>query len=181
MPYRWLLSEMKFIIDAMMLSLLYIGGVIALNTDLTYIVTIAGASIAGSVVLAYFRRDRDHREIFFKAACSSLCGLVTGAVITKRWEITAVEYVIAVYFSASLLSLFFIKGLLSFTEQNAQGLIVTILQRIINPQNGRLLPSVTPDDTVPPNNRGQVIQTDVIVTKVPADEISDQGTAGSEK
>lgn len=156
-----MVSDMKFVGDALILTLLWLGGVIALNTDIVYIATIAGASLAGSIVLAYFRRDRDHKEIFFKSACASMCGLVAGAVITRRWEVVAVEYTIAVYFFTSLLSLFFIKGLLAFTEQNASGLVISILQKIVNSKTGGSL-SLNQHDTEPP---ATVVKTDIIVKK----------------
>lgn len=159
------IDEMKLIFDALMLSALYVGGVLTLNDDVTYILTITGASVAGSVVLAYFRRDLNHREVFFKAACSSLCGLVAGAVITKRYEIKDVEYIVAIYFFGSLLSLFFIKGLLSFAESNASNVIITILQRFIPPANNKNDPrsplSITPSD----DEQATVVTTEIEVSK----------------
>lgn len=121
---------MKFMADILLLTALYIGGAFALNTEVVYIATIALASISGSVVLAYFKRDRDRKEIFFKSAAAAMCGLVIGAIITRRYEITATEYVIGVYFFASLLSIFVIKGMLAFTEQNAADIVRNILQSL---------------------------------------------------
>jgi uncharacterized membrane protein YfcA len=150
----------KTIFDFVFLTALYIGGIFTLNTDALYVVTIAGSSIAGSVVLAYYRRDRDYKEIFFKSACASICGLVVGAVITRWKEIDFIEYTIAIYFFASLLSLFFIKGLLAFAEQNASGMIVTIWQRVIGIQGDRgAFPRVIPDGS------SQVIKTEILVQK----------------
>ncbi len=136
---------MKAVFDFVFLTTLYIGGVITLETDWRYALVISSASVAGSIVLAYYRRDRDYKEIFFKSACASILGLVVGAVVTKRWEIESVEYLIGTYFFASLLSIFFIKGLLSFVEQNAVGMIITIAQKFL------------------PN--GQLVKTQIAVTK----------------
>ena len=146
---------MKFTLDATFLIALYLGGVVVLNTDLTQTLIMIGAAVAGSIVLAYFRRDRDYREIFYKSVCSSISGLVTGAFITKYYEVESREYIIGIYFITSLLSLFFIKGLLSVVEQNASGFIITIFQRILNtgPANGL---KITPP---------AVIETQVVVEK----------------
>lgn len=121
--------DMQFIFDVILLSSLYVGGIIVLNPDLKNILTVLGSSLAGAIVLAYFRRDRDYKEIFFKTACAAICGLVTGSTLIKYQEIAATEYAIAVYFLSGLLSLFFIRGLLFVTEQNASNFIVTIAQR----------------------------------------------------
>ncbi len=128
-----------------------------LNPGLEFIVTVLGASLAGAVVLAYFRRDRNHREIFFKTVCAAICGLVSGSILTRYYAVEPIEYVVAIYFFAGLLSLFFIKGLLSVTEQNASGLIVTVIQRILNTQNGTVRIDPAAPDTI--------IKTDVLVKK----------------
>lgn len=151
-------EEMKFILDALLMTGLYLGGVFVLNTQIEYIFTIMGASLAGAIVLAYFRRDRDHKEIFFKTACAAICGLVSGSVIARYYQVESMEYVAAIYFIASLLALFFIKGLLSVTEQNASGLIVTVIQRILNTQGSNL--RISPHETA-----DTVIKTDVVVKK----------------
>ena len=157
MPVR-AISEMKLIFDVILMAGLYLGGVFVLNTQIEYIITIMGASLAGAVVLAYFRRDRVHREIFFKAACAAMCGLVSGAVFSRYYQVESIEYIVAIYFFASLLSLFFIKGLLSVTEQNASGLIVTVIQRILNTNGSDNL-------KLRPNESDTVIKTDIVVKK----------------
>ena len=143
-----LYMTLRMVFDVFFFTFLYIGGALTLEADYKSVITISGASIAGSAVLAYFRRDRDYKEIFFKSACASIVGLVMGAIITKRWEIDSTEYVVGVYFFASLLSIFIIKGLLTFTEQNAVGMVFTIFQKFLPSQNGT-----------------QLIKTEIAVTK----------------
>ncbi len=121
----------KNLFDFCLLTSLYVGGILTLGTDWQYVLAISSASVAGSIVLAYFRRDRDYKEIFFKSACASILGLVVGAVSTKYYNIEATEYVIGVYFFASLLSIFFIKGLLSFVENNATQMVITVFQKFL--------------------------------------------------
>ena len=136
-----MISQLKLVFDVTAFLLIYLGGILAFNIDKVNALTIVGASAAGAFVLVYFRRDRDYKEIFFKAGCASISGLVFGAVITKYYALEASEYVFATYFFASMLSVFFLKGLLAVTEQNATGIIISILQRF-QPVNGSV--SISP-------------------------------------
>lgn len=134
-------------LDVALIIFLYIGGVLALNMPIDYhltdILTVAGASLAGAVVLAYYRRELSYKEIFFKVGCAAILGVVCGSVITTYFDLHALPYVLAVYFFSSLLAIFIIRGLLSVTEQNATSIVVSVLQTLIRaPRNG--LPQVTP-------------------------------------
>jgi hypothetical protein len=165
MPMR-ILGTMKFSFEVIAFVVFYVGGAFALNTSFSYNITIVGASICGALVLAYFRRDRDYKEIFFKSACAAISGLVLGATLVRYYNFESIEYVIAVYFFASMLSLFLIRGLLAVTEQNATGFIVTVFQRILNTSGSNTL-NVTPHDTTPPITplAGKVLKTDIIIKK----------------
>lgn len=128
------ISEMKFLADAIFMLTLYIGGALTLDLELRSVIVIVLASLSGAVVLSYFRRDRDYREIFYKSACAAICGLVCGAAIARYFQIEHVEYIIINYFLSALLSLFFIRGLLYVTEQNATNVLLVFLQRVLNTQ-----------------------------------------------
>jgi hypothetical protein len=130
-------SQLKLILDVTAFVVIYLGGVAAFNIDTVNALTIVGASVAGALVLVYFRRDRDYKEIFFKAGCASISGVVFGSVISKYYALESSEYIFATYFFASMLSVFFLKGLLAVTEQNATGVIISILQRF-QPVSGNL-------------------------------------------
>ena len=118
--------------DILLMAFLYIGGAITLNVNWTYLVIIIFASLSGAAVLSYFKREREVKEIVYRAGCAALCGLVVGAAITRYLDTQFAEYVLATYFLSSLLSLFFIGSLLAITEKNATNVLLGILQRLLN-------------------------------------------------
>src|SRR5438270_5331610 len=99
-------SQLKLVLDVTAFVVIYLGGIMAFNIDTVNALTIVGASVAGALVLVYFRRDRDYKEIFFKAGCASISGLVFGSVISKYYVLASSEYIFATYFFASMLSVF---------------------------------------------------------------------------
>lgn len=125
------LSGMKFLFDMILMTALYFGGIVALNIEWRYVLTVAGASIAGAMVLAYFRRDRHTKEMFYRSASAAICGLVSGAGLAKWFAIHAIEYTLVLYFFSALLSLFFIRALVTITEDNAGNAVILILQKIL--------------------------------------------------
>lgn len=150
MPTR-ILEHLKFTFDVFLITFLYIGGLFAISNEMLHTIIICGASVSGALVLAYFRRERNTKEIFFKSACAAISGLVCGVIVVRRWEITSIEYEIGAHFFSSLLSFFLIKGLLNVTEQNASGIVTTIIQRIFSVNGNQV------------NATKEIVKTDIIV------------------
>ena len=159
-----MLAILRTTLDAALIIFLYIGGVLTLNMPIDYhlidILTVIGASLAGAVVLVYYRRELSYKEIFFKVGCAAILGVVCGSVITTYFNLHALPYVFAVYFFSSLLAIFIIRGLLSVTEQNATNIVITVLQTLIR-SAPRGLPQVTPNDTA--RNVTTVEQTEITI------------------
>lgn len=158
-----MISQLKLVFDVTAFLLIYLGGILAFNIDKVNALTIVGASAAGAFVLVYFRRDRDYKEIFFKAGCASISGLVFGAVITKYYSMVAAEYIFATYFFASMLSVFFLKGLLAVTEQNASGFIISIIQKFAPAAGYKIVPTDAPNADL--GQRPAVIESTIKVQK----------------
>ena len=139
-----MVSNMKVVFDAMLFITLY-SGVVLLNPDLSNVLSNIVASVAGATVLAYFRRDRDYKEIFFKSACAAISGYVIGALLVRWYNVEAVEYKFAFFFFASLLSLFLLRGLVAVTEQNASGFIISIIQKFAPAAGYKIVPTDSPN------------------------------------
>jgi hypothetical protein len=158
-----MVSNMKLVFDAMLFLTLY-SGVVLLNPESSNVVANLIASIAGATTLAYFRRDRDYRELFFKSASAAISGYVVGALLVRWYDIETQEYKFATFFFAALLSLFLLRGLVSVTDQNANGFIISIIQKFIPPISGyKIVPTDSPNADL--GTRPTLIETKVKVKK----------------
>lgn len=153
----------KTFLDGALMIALYIGGVLALNMPVEtfsnpeYFLTVAGASLAGAIVLAYYRRELSYKELFFKIGCASILGVVCGSIITAYFSVVTTPYILGSYFFSSLLAIFLIRALLSVTEQNASGFVITVIQTLLRT---RVADS---QSVVPQTNSAAVLKTEIVV------------------
>lgn len=93
-----------------------------------------GGSISGSFLLIYFRRELTFAERLLKFVCSSIAGVLFGAVSHTYFEITKIPYIGANYAIVAMVSLFFIRALLMVSEKNCVDIVQAFIQRVFNLQ-----------------------------------------------
>jgi len=138
---------MKFALDILLMSGLYMAEYSLWQTDLAYIFVILGASIAGAFRARILRRDRDIRRFFYKTSIRGDLRSRFGCDDYAVLHIESTAYMIGVYFFLVALSLFFIRALLNRQRQNASRPYRDDLSALTNTS----VPNkVIPDDEPPP-------------------------------
>lgn len=133
MPHKHALFEP--LNTALFALLIFLAGEL-LNINYLMILIAALGSLVGACALAYFKREGTRAEIILKIALGTLCGIVTGAVSARYLEIEHTEYLLANYAGAGMLSLFFIKGLISVTETNTEGWLTRLAEYFLRARMG---------------------------------------------
>lgn len=116
--------------------LLIMAGCFAFNTFILdvnwhYVAIAVGGSFSGSIILAQIKRENSVVEQCYKILGSSISGLIFGAMLAKWRNIVEVEYLLGTFFFTGMLSLFFVRSIVKITEQNSDGVTVTIFQTFI--------------------------------------------------
>lgn len=141
--------------DFVVLAAIFVFNSTVLALDWQYIAMAIGGSLSGAVMLAYFRRDPRKGEQVFKTLCSAIGGIVTGTAIEEFLALDSPRYILALYFHTGLLSLVFLRALLSLTERSSADVIRDLLQRIFNlrlPNEQRRKRRRRSGDSVAPNS-----------------------------
>lgn len=121
------------ILDILLLSIFYFFSVLGLEIPPNIVIIAVIGSVSGALVLTYFQRE-NWLEMIFKVVSSSLSGLFVGAVIHEYFALEKITYIGFNYFITSLLSLIFLRAILSTTEKNAIDWIRQAIQRLFNLQ-----------------------------------------------
>lgn len=122
---------MKIFLDTLLLILFFASGALGLDVPSKVVLIALLGSLSGSIVLAYFRREK-LSEMVFKVMCSSIAGLFLGVGSQEYFQIEKITLIGLNYFLSSLLSLFILKALVSFTESSALKIIKTIFQKVVS-------------------------------------------------
>lgn len=123
---------MKPLLDALILSVVFIYNTAFLGLDWQYVAIAVGGSFSGAVILAYFRRDDRKAEQVFKTLCASISGIIVGAAIEEWFQMHSAKMVLIMFFLSGLLSLVMLRTLLGLTERNAAEICKDVLQRLLN-------------------------------------------------
>lgn len=105
---------------------------LGLEIDVQYVALVIGSTVAGSLLLGFYRPEKTFVERMKKIAMASLAGLIFGSAIIAWREITTPAFVSLTYCMTSMLVLIFLRTLVGLTETNAGTLTTTLIQRIFN-------------------------------------------------
>lgn len=129
-------NEMKPIFDAILLFATFAASVlfsVGLGLDWIYIGAAICGSAGGAIVLAYFRRDHRRLEQFFKSLAASVSGLVLGGAAQTYLDIWTPQYVLALFFCSSFLSLVVLRAALNVSEKHAADVLKDAFRRALLP------------------------------------------------
>lgn len=113
-------------------TLLYTSAIV--DADFRSLIIAIGGSLAGAIMLGYFRRDSRKFEQIFKIIASAIGGLVLGTVLQTYFNIENESYRLGLFFGSSLCSLAVLRGVLNATERNATEVFKSLAQRALNLQ-----------------------------------------------
>ena len=122
-------TQMK-VFDTLILLTAFVFNTAVLGDGSHEIIVAVGGSFSGSVILAYFRRDSRKLEQLFKVAASTIGGFVLGTVSQEYFQLTNVRYQLGLFFCCGMLSLAFLRALLSITERNAAQVCKDVISRL---------------------------------------------------
>lgn len=105
---------------------------IGLQIDWQYVALAGGGSLAGSVILSYFRREKTKNEQLYKIVVSAIGGLIVGSAIVTYRELVQPSYIALTFFICSMLVLIILRVFIKLTETNAATFTTTLIQRIFN-------------------------------------------------
>lgn len=105
---------------------------LGLEIDVQYVALVIGSTIAGSLLLGFYRPERTFVERLKKIAMASLAGLIFGSAIVSWRMIEMPAFISLTYCMTSMLVLIFLRTLVGLTETNAGTLTTTLIQRIFN-------------------------------------------------
>lgn len=139
---------------------------IGLEVDWVFISLAIGGSLAGSMLLGYFRREKSLFEQGYKILAASVAGLIVGSVIVRYRSMEDPAYIAAVYSASGCLVLFFIRTIVGLAESNAGSITTTLIERVFNielqkkgkAKRGSMI-SVVPDECPLANDRMQISET----------------------
>lgn len=126
--YDWLMKTVYLLLAAASFTLTSLG----LEIDWYYIFLAVGGSLGGSMLLAYFRREKSWFEATYKVAMAAVAGLIVGSVVVRYRSMIDPAYIAAVYAASAMLMLFFARTVVGFAESNAGKITTTIFQRVFS-------------------------------------------------
>lgn len=123
-------TPLSRLFEAVLLFATFVYTSVLIDAEWRSLFIAVGGSVAGAVMLGYFRRDNRKLEQLFKVIASAIGGLVLGTVLQKYLNIEAEEYRLGLFFVSSMLALVVLRSLLSLTENNVADMLRNIVQRL---------------------------------------------------
>lgn len=105
---------------------------VGLGIDVGYWLVAAGSSIAGSLLLGYFRPERTFWGQINKVLLATIGGVIFGSAFVHWRQIEAPPYLAVSFCCSSMAVLIFIRTWISMFEANAGRFTTTLIQRIFN-------------------------------------------------
>jgi len=119
---------LNFILPSISFALTSFG----LEIDLPYICLAIGSTAAGSMLLNFYRPEKTLGRTVYKSIMAAVAGVVFGSALIAWRQVEAPPYVAMYYCLASMLSLMFLKSVVTFGEANSDSLIRTVIQRVFD-------------------------------------------------
>lgn len=123
-------STITRIVEFSFLAAVFLLNALVLDARYENILLAVSGSLAGALMLTYYRREKIKAEMAFKVLASAMGGIVFGSVAQAYFEITHPSYLLGLFFISSILSIALIKAVLNFTDQNASEFIKTVVHRM---------------------------------------------------
>src|SRR6478735_5689451 len=119
---------LNFILPSISFALTSFG----LDVDLPYVCLAIGSTAAGSMLLNFYRPEKTIGRTVYKSIMAAVAGVVFGSALIAWRQVEAPPYVAMYYCLASMLSLMFLKSVVTFGEANSDSLIRTVIQRVFD-------------------------------------------------
>ena len=116
--------------EATLLFATFLYTSILIDAEWRSLMIAVGGSVAGAVMLGYFRRDARKFEQFFKVFASAIGGLILGTVLQTYFNIEQESYRLGLFSACSFISLVVLRSLLTMTENNVADALRNIVQRL---------------------------------------------------
>ncbi len=123
---------MKIVLNIFLPAISFVMTTAGLEVNWLHIVLAAGSSVAGSLLLGYFRPEKTLGSQLNKMAMATIGGLIVGSAIVQYKDLTNNAYISLAYFTASIVVLIFVRTFVGLFEANAGSLTTTLIQRVFN-------------------------------------------------
>lgn len=123
-------TPLSRLFEAVLLFATFVYTSVLIDVEWRSLAIAIGGSLAGAVMLGYFRRDARKFEQFFKVFASAIGGLILGTVLQTYFNIQNESYLLGLFSSSSLVSLVVFRSILNMTENNVADMLRNIVQRL---------------------------------------------------
>lgn len=122
------MKVINFTIPSIALWLTALG----LEVDAQYLMLVGGSSIAGSLMLGYFKPEKTFFAQLNQMIMATIGGLILGSAFVEWRQYQNPAYISLSYCICSMLVLIFLRTIVRLFEANAGKFTTTLIQRIFN-------------------------------------------------